>query len=198
MTDKNELAQIGVVGLAVMGSNLARNFARNGNTVAVYNRSPEKTHALIEAHGEEGNFVPSETIEGFVASLERPRKAIIMVKAGKATDAVIDQLAEAMDDGDIIIDGGNALFTDTIRREKDVAARGKHFVGAGRRAREFVGKAEARRALEEGGRAARHDRLHVERPEKFLDLHDLVIPALMGSGVGADPGAAHLRERPLL
>lgn len=131
MTDKNELAQIGVVGLAVMGSNLARNFARNGNTVAVYNRSSEKTHALIKAHGEEGNFVPSETIEDFVASLERPRKAIIMVKAGKATDAVIDQLAEAMDDGDIIIDGGNALFTDTIRREKDVAARGKHFVGAG-------------------------------------------------------------------
>ena len=131
MTDKNELAQIGVVGLAVMGSNLARNFARNGNTVAVYNRSPEKTHALIETHGEEGNFVPSESIEDFVASLERPRKAIIMVKAGKATDAVIDQLAEAMDDGDIIIDGGNALFTDTIRREKDVAARGKHFVGAG-------------------------------------------------------------------
>ena len=84
MTDKNELAQIGVVGLAVMGSNLARNFARNGNTVAVYNRSPEKTHALIKAHGEEGNFVPSETIEDFVASLERPRKAIIMVKAGKA------------------------------------------------------------------------------------------------------------------
>ena len=125
MTDKNELAQIGVVGLAVMGSNLARNFARNGNTVAVYNRSPEKTHALIEAHGEEGNFVPSETIEDFVASLERPRKAIIMVKAGKATDAVIDQLAEAMDEGDVIIDGGNALFTDTIRREKDVAARGK-------------------------------------------------------------------------
>ena len=97
----------------------------------MYNRSPEKTHALIKAHGEEGNFVPSETIEDFVASLERPRKAIIMVKAGKATDAVIDQLAEAMDDGDIIIDGGNALFTDTIRREKDVAARGKHFVGAG-------------------------------------------------------------------
>ena len=66
-----------------------------------------------------------------MASLERPRKAIIMVKAGKATDAVIDQLAEAMDEGDIIIDGGNALFTDTIRREKEVAARGKHFVGAG-------------------------------------------------------------------
>lgn len=131
MTEKNELAHIGVVGLAVMGSNLARNFARNGNTVAVYNRSPEKIHALIEAHGNEGNFIPSESIADFVASLERPRKAIIMVQAGKATDAVIDQLADAMDDGDIIIDGGNALFTDTIRREKEVAERGKHFVGAG-------------------------------------------------------------------
>ncbi|OFQ45705.1 NADP-dependent phosphogluconate dehydrogenase [Corynebacterium sp. HMSC076D02] len=131
MTEKTELAHIGVVGLAVMGSNLARNFAHNGNTVAVYNRSPEKTHKLIEEHGSEGNFIPSETIEDFVASLERPRKAIIMVQAGKATDAVIDQLAEAMDESDIIIDGGNALYTDTMRREKEVAAKGKHFVGAG-------------------------------------------------------------------
>ncbi|MFS0098152.1 NADP-dependent phosphogluconate dehydrogenase [Corynebacterium striatum] len=131
MTEKTELAHIGVVGVAVMGSNLARNFAHNGNTVAVYNRSPEKTHKLIEEHGSEGNFIPSETVEDFVASLARPRKAIIMVQAGKATDAVIDQLAAAMDEGDIIIDGGNALYTDTIRREKEVAAKGKHFVGAG-------------------------------------------------------------------
>lgn len=136
MTEKTEnaqrgTAQIGVVGLAVMGSNLARNFARNGNTVAVYNRSPERTRDLIEDHGDEGAFIPSETIEDFVASLERPRKAIIMVQAGKATDAVIDQLASAMDEGDIIIDGGNSLYTDTIRREKEVAARGRHFVGAG-------------------------------------------------------------------
>ena len=131
MTKKNDLAQIGVVGLAVMGSNLARNFAHNGNTVAVYNRSPEKTRALIAEHGSEGNFIPSETIEKFIASLERPRKAIIMVKAGAATDAVIDQLVEAMDEGDIIIDGGNALYTDTIRREKEVSAKGRHFVGAG-------------------------------------------------------------------
>ncbi|OFK65848.1 MULTISPECIES: NADP-dependent phosphogluconate dehydrogenase [unclassified Corynebacterium] len=129
--EKTDLAQIGVVGLAVMGSNLARNFARNGNTVAVYNRSPEKTRALISEHGDEGTFIPSETVEDFVASLERPRKAIIMVQAGAATDAVINQLAEAMDEGDIIIDGGNALFTDTIRREKEVAAQGRHFVGAG-------------------------------------------------------------------
>lgn len=129
--EKTDLAQIGVVGLAVMGSNLARNFARNGNTVAVYNRSPEKTRALISEHGDEGTFIPSETVEDFIASLERPRKAIIMVQAGAATDAVIDQLTEAMDEGDIIIDGGNALFTDTIRREKEVAAKGRHFVGAG-------------------------------------------------------------------
>ena len=125
------LAQIGVVGMAVMGSNLARNFASKGHTVAIYNRSPEKTRAVMEAHGGEGNFIPSETIEEFVASLERPRKAIIMVQAGPATDAVIDQLASAMDDGDIIIDGGNSLFTDTIRREREVAERGRHFVGAG-------------------------------------------------------------------
>lgn len=125
------LAQIGVVGMAVMGSNLARNFASRGHTVAIYNRSPEKTHAVMEQYGDEGSFIPSETIEDFVASLERPRKAVIMVAAGAGTDDVIDQLVEAMDEGDIIIDGGNALFTDTIRREKEVAAKGRHFVGAG-------------------------------------------------------------------
>lgn len=131
MTDQTSSAQIGVVGLAVMGSNLARNFARNGNTVAVYNRSVEKTHDLIEQHGHEGNFVPAETIEEFVASLQKPRRAIIMVQAGGATDAVINQLADAMEEGDIIIDGGNALYTDTIRREREIAARGLNFVGAG-------------------------------------------------------------------
>lgn len=131
MTTEQKLAEIGVVGLAVMGSNLARNFAHKGHTVAVYNRSPEKTHRLIEEHGDEGAFIPSETIEDFVASLERPRRAIIMVKAGAATDSVINQLADAMEEGDIIIDGGNSLYTDTIRREKEIAARGLHFVGAG-------------------------------------------------------------------
>lgn len=131
MTENKELAQIGVVGLAVMGSNIARNFARHGHTVAVYNRSPEKTRTLIAEHGSEGNFIPSETIEEFVASLERPRRALIMVQAGPATDAVINQLADAMEEGDIIIDGGNALYTDTIRREKEISARGLHFVGAG-------------------------------------------------------------------
>ena len=131
MHNEKQQAQIGVVGLAVMGSNIARNFARNGHTVAVYNRSPEKTRALIAEHGDEGSFVPSETIEDFVASLERPRRALIMVQAGPATDAVIEQLADAMEEGDIIIDGGNSLYTDTIRREKAIRARGLHYVGAG-------------------------------------------------------------------
>ena len=131
MTEQGNLAQIGVVGLAVMGSNLARNFARNGHTVAVYNRSTEKTRNFMANHGTEGDFIPSETITDFVASLEKPRRAIIMVQAGNATDAVINQLADAMDDGDIIIDGGNALYTDTIRREKEIADRGLNFVGAG-------------------------------------------------------------------
>jgi 6-phosphogluconate dehydrogenase len=130
MADERQ-ANIGVVGLAVMGSNLARNLAsREGNTVAVYNRSPERTRVLVEEHPEAG-FISSETIDDFVASLASPRTAIIMVQAGAGTDAVINQLAERFEPGDIIVDGGNALFTDTIRREKAVRETGVNFVGAG-------------------------------------------------------------------
>ncbi|CAJ1503101.1 NADP-dependent phosphogluconate dehydrogenase [[Mycobacterium] burgundiense] len=124
-------AQIGVTGLAVMGSNIARNFARHGYTVALHNRSVAKTDALLAEHGSEGKFVRSETIAEFLAALERPRRVLIMVKAGDPTDAVINELADAMEEGDIIIDGGNALYTDTIRREQAIRARGLHFVGAG-------------------------------------------------------------------
>ncbi len=124
-------ANIGVVGLAVMGSNLARNLAsREGNTVAILNRSVEKTRALTDAHPEAG-FVPAESYAEFAASLQRPRTAIIMVKAGAATDAVIDALVEVFEPGDIIVDGGNAYFPDTIRREKAVRETGINFVGAG-------------------------------------------------------------------
>lgn len=130
-TANTGLAHIGVVGLAVMGSNLARNFASRGHTVALYNRTYEKTAVLMHEHGADGNFIPSKSIEEFVASLERPRRAIIMVQAGPATDAVINQLAAAMEEGDIIIDGGNALYTDTVRREREISAKGLHFVGAG-------------------------------------------------------------------
>ena len=124
-------ANIGVVGLAVMGSNLARNLAsRPGNTVAVYNRSYERTELLLGQHPEAG-FIPSKTIAEFAASLSKPRTAIIMVQAGAGTDAVIDQLTQVFEPGDIIVDGGNALFTDTIRREKAVRETGINFVGAG-------------------------------------------------------------------
>ena len=124
-------AQIGVTGLAVMGSNIARNFARHGYTVALHNRSIAKTDALLKEHGGEGKFVRSETIAEFLDALEKPRRVLIMVKAGDPTDAVINELADAMEKGDIIIDGGNALYTDTIRREKAMRERGLHFVGAG-------------------------------------------------------------------
>ncbi|NNH72434.1 NADP-dependent phosphogluconate dehydrogenase [Nocardia uniformis] len=131
MATSQARAQIGVTGLAVMGSNIARNFARNGYTVALHNRSVGKTDALLEAHGGDGDFVRTETVEEFVAALEKPRRVLIMVKAGDATDAVIEELAAVMEPGDIIIDGGNALYTDTIRREAAMAARGLNFVGAG-------------------------------------------------------------------
>ncbi|WP_082467412.1 NADP-dependent phosphogluconate dehydrogenase [Leifsonia sp. Leaf264] len=124
-------ANIGVVGLAVMGSNLARNLAsRDGNTVAVFNRSPEKTETLLAEHPE-AEFVPASSYEEFAATLSKPRTAIIMVQAGRGTDAVIDALTEVFEPGDIIVDGGNALFTDTIRREKAVRETGINFVGAG-------------------------------------------------------------------
>ncbi len=124
-------ANIGVVGLAVMGSNLARNLAsREGNTVAIYNRSHDKTEHLVAAHPEAG-FVAAATYEEFAASLSKPRTAIIMVKAGAGTDAVINALVDVFEPGDIIVDGGNALFTDTIRREKAVRQTGINFVGAG-------------------------------------------------------------------
>jgi 6-phosphogluconate dehydrogenase len=124
-------ANIGVVGLAVMGSNLSRNLAsREGNTVAVYNRSPERTELLMSEHADAG-FVPSKSIEDFAASLTKPRTALIMVQAGKGTDAVIDQLAAVFEPGDIIVDGGNANFQDTIRREKALREKGLNFVGAG-------------------------------------------------------------------
>ncbi|MCF6471400.1 NADP-dependent phosphogluconate dehydrogenase [Nonomuraea sp. MG754425] len=126
-----DLADIGVTGLATMGRNLARNLARHGYAVAVHNRSSGRTQQLVKEFGGEGTFVPSEELAGFVASLKRPRRAIIMVKAGAGTDAVIDQLAELMEPGDMIVDGGNAHFEDTRRREAALRERGLHFVGTG-------------------------------------------------------------------
>ncbi|WP_046776635.1 NADP-dependent phosphogluconate dehydrogenase [Streptomyces yangpuensis] len=124
-------AQIGVTGLAVMGSNLARNFARNGFTVAVHNRTAARTTALVEEFGHEGAFVAAESAKEFVDALERPRRIVIMVKAGEPTDAVIREFAPLLEEGDVIIDGGNAHFEDTRRRERELREQGIHFVGVG-------------------------------------------------------------------
>ncbi|CAI6033605.1 NADP-dependent phosphogluconate dehydrogenase [Cohnella sp. JJ-181] len=122
--------QIGVVGLAVMGKNLALNIESKGFSVAVYNRSPEKTKELLEeAKGK--NFVGAYSVEEFVQSLETPRKILIMVKAGKPTDDTIEQLLPYLDQGDILIDGGNAYFPDTQRRNKELQQKGFRFIGAG-------------------------------------------------------------------
>jgi 6-phosphogluconate dehydrogenase len=123
--------QIGVTGLATMGASLARNLARHGHQVVVHNRTRARTDALIAAHGGEGDFVPTGSAEEFVAALQRPRKIIVMVAAGAPTDAVIDELTPLVDEGDVLMDGGNARFTDTIRRTEALAARGLHFVGTG-------------------------------------------------------------------
>jgi 6-phosphogluconate dehydrogenase len=124
-------AQIGVTGLGVMGRNLARNFARHGYTVALHNRTASRTTDMIAQFGHEGAFVPARTAEEFVQALERPRRLLIMVNAGAATDAVIDEFAPLLEPGDMIIDGGNAHFEDTRRREAKLREQGLHFVGMG-------------------------------------------------------------------
>ncbi|MFD1826166.1 MULTISPECIES: NADP-dependent phosphogluconate dehydrogenase [Mumia] len=124
-------ARIGVTGLAVMGRNLARNLARHGFPVALHNRTYARTESLVADHGDEGTFVPSESLEDFVASIAKPRPIIVMVKAGEPTDAVIDELVPLLDEGDVVIDCGNAHFLDTRRREAALREKGLHFVGAG-------------------------------------------------------------------
>ena len=124
-------AEIGVTGLGVMGRNLARNFARHGFATALHNRTTSRTDEVMSNFGHEGTFVPSQTAEGFVASLQRPRRIVIMVNAGPATDAVIDEFAPLLEKGDMLIDGGNAHFKDTRRREAHLREQGIHFVGMG-------------------------------------------------------------------
>ena len=126
-----QLAQVGVIGMAVMGSNLARNLARRGFRVALYNRTAARTDEVIALHGSEGDFAPFHELADFVASLERPRRVILMVKAGGPTDATIDALIPLLEKGDIVVDGGNSFFQDTRRREQRLRDLGLHFVGAG-------------------------------------------------------------------
>ncbi|HEU5316324.1 MAG TPA: NADP-dependent phosphogluconate dehydrogenase [Chloroflexota bacterium] len=124
-------AKIGVIGLAVMGQNLARNIARNGFPTAVYNRTAARTDELISQFGSEGNFTPAKELRQLVASIVRPRAIILMVQAGRAVDAVINDLKPLLEPGDIIIDGGNSYFPDTERRFKEVEAAGLRFIGTG-------------------------------------------------------------------
>lgn len=123
-------SDFGVIGLAVMGKNLALNVESRGYTVSVFNRSPEKTNELMaEAKGK--NVVGTYSVEEFLESLEKPRKVMLMVKAGAATDATIETLLPHLDEGDILIDGGNTYYEDTIRRSKELESRGIHFIGTG-------------------------------------------------------------------
>ncbi|MET0188485.1 MAG: NADP-dependent phosphogluconate dehydrogenase, partial [Pseudonocardia sediminis] len=126
-----EKSRIGVTGLAVMGANLARNMARRGFPVAVHNRTTSKTTEFMKDFGDEGPFTGAETLQEFVDALETPRKIVVMVKAGKPVDAVIDELAPLLDEGDIIIDAGNSHFPDTDRRTAYCAERNLRFMGIG-------------------------------------------------------------------
>ena len=123
-------ANFGVVGMAVMGRNLALNIESRGYTVAIYNRSANKTEDVIASHPEK-NFVPSYDVESFVNSIEKPRRIMLMVKAGPGTDATIQALLPFLDKGDILIDGGNTFYKDTIRRSEELANSGINFIGTG-------------------------------------------------------------------
>lgn len=120
-----------VIGLAVMGENLALNIERNGFPVAVYNRTSSKTDQFMRERAQGKRITPAYSLPELVQLMERPRKFLIMVKAGAPVDAVIDELKPLLDPGDIIIDGGNSLYTDTDRRAEALAPTGIHFVGMG-------------------------------------------------------------------
>ena len=121
---------VGFVGLAVMGRNLALNVESRGYTVAVYNRSSARTEDLVQTHSDK-KFVPGYTVEEFVKSIKAPRRILLMVKAGAGTDAVIEELLPFLEKGDILIDGGNTFFEDTMRRSEKLAQSGINFIGMG-------------------------------------------------------------------
>ncbi len=122
--------QIGVIGMAVMGKNLALNIESRGYSVAIYNRTTSRAEAVIQEYPDK-NLHLQTTIEDFVNSLEVPRKIMLMVQAGPGTDAVIQEILPLLDEGDILIDGGNTLFTDTMRRSEELAESGINFIGTG-------------------------------------------------------------------
>ena len=126
-----EKADLGVVGLAVVGADLARNAARKGFGVALFNRRGEPPGALMRSHGSEGRFVPSKSLPDFVAPLKTPRIAIVTVAAGKSVDEMVDEIMPHLEPRDILVDAGNSLFTDSQRRVKTCEAKSVRFVGTG-------------------------------------------------------------------
>ena len=124
-------ARFGVMGLAVMGANLARNVASRGVPVAVYNRTAARTDAFMAEHGAEGRFTPAQSIPEFVAAIDRPRAILVMVKAGAPVDEAIAEISPHLEAGDILIDGGNSFFEDTRRRCRELEDRGFRYLGTG-------------------------------------------------------------------
>ena len=124
-------ARFGVMGLAVMGANLARNVASRGVPVAVYNRTPARTDIFMAEHGAEGGFTPAQSVREFVAAIDRPRAILVMVKAGSPVDEAIAEISPHLEEGDILIDGGNSFFEDTRRRCRELEDRGFRYLGTG-------------------------------------------------------------------
>ena len=124
-------ADIGLIGLAVMGENLVLNMESRGFTVAVYNRTVQKVTNFVEGRAKGKNIIGAHSVKELVDSLAKPRKVMLMVKAGKPVDDFIDQLIPYLEEGDIIIDGGNSHFPDTIRRTKEIEEKGLLFIGTG-------------------------------------------------------------------
>src|SRR3984893_12395447 len=122
---------IGLIGLAVMGENLVLNMESKGFSVAVFNRTTEVTETFAVTRAKGKNIQPTKTVEELVGALKRPRKVMIMIKAGNPVDQVIGEIAPLLEKGDVIIDGGNSLFTDTQRRGKEMEEKGIHYVGMG-------------------------------------------------------------------
>src|SRR5258708_27123687 len=116
---------------AVLGQTLPRNVPHNAFPIAVHTRTAEKTHEFLKEHGSEGEFTSADDIPGFVSALEPPRAIMIMVKAGKPVDEVISSITPHLENGDLLIDGGNSLFTDTERRITELAPKGIHFLATG-------------------------------------------------------------------
>jgi phosphogluconate dehydrogenase (decarboxylating) len=125
------LADIGLIGLAVMGENLVLNMESKGYTVAVYNRTTEKVDHFVNGRGRGKKFIATHTIAEFCRAIRRPRKVMMLVKAGPAVDDLIEQLLPHLEAGDVIIDGGNTHFPDTIRRTKYVESKGLFYIGTG-------------------------------------------------------------------